>query len=86
MQLHERFFRDTKRPPNYCKAISSRHFDAIAAKTCQIMQRGRFNYILDADKHYIAIEADFSNVEDAESRFKGAANVSTLSTRPTITL
>ena len=71
-ELHERFFRNAKRAPIYGKAISSRHFDAIGTKTCQIMQRGRFNDILVADRHYIAIDSDFSNVEDAVRRYKDA--------------
>ena len=49
--------------------ISSRHFDAIGTKTCQIMFRGRFNDILKADQHYVALNQDFSNLEDALARF-----------------
>lgn len=69
-EIHERFFRDLPKPPAYCKAISSRHFDAAGTGTCQIMFRGRFNDILAADEHYIALERDFSNIDNVLARFR----------------
>lgn len=51
------------------KCISSRNFDSIGTKTCQIMFPGRFNDILKADKHYIALNQDFSNIDDVLERF-----------------
>lgn len=71
-ELEPLFFRDEPRPPVYGKAISSRHFDAIGAKTCQIMMRGRFNDILQPNEHYIAVAPDFSDADDAVRRFKDA--------------
>ncbi|HOO44709.1 MAG TPA: hypothetical protein PLM29_00665 [Deltaproteobacteria bacterium] len=68
-EIFERFFRNTPRCPAYSKAISSRHFDAIGTKTCQIMLKGRYNGILNADEHYIALEHDFSNIESVMQRF-----------------
>jgi hypothetical protein len=72
-ELEERFFRGAPRAPVYSKAISSRHFDAIGTKTCQILRRGRFNDILDADTHYLCVEPDFSNTDDVVARFKDEA-------------
>ncbi|HOC76165.1 MAG: hypothetical protein BWZ01_01573 [Deltaproteobacteria bacterium ADurb.BinA179] len=69
-ETYELFFKDTGRCPFYSKAISSRHFDAIGTKTCQVMLRGRFNDILVADQHYICLEHDYSNIEDAMGRFR----------------
>lgn len=57
--VFERFFADRPRPPYWGKCISSRHFDAIGTKTVQIMFPGRFNDILEADRHYIAVSRDF---------------------------
>ncbi len=71
--VHEKIFRDVPRPKVYGKAISSRHFDAIGTKTCQVMQRGRFNDILQADVHYIAVEPDHSNIQEALRRFADAS-------------
>jgi spore maturation protein CgeB len=51
------------------KCISSRHFDAIGCKTCQIMFPGDFNGILEANKHYLSLNPDFSNVDEVMLRF-----------------
>lgn len=67
--IYQRFFAGRPRAPVYSKCISSRHFDAIGTKTCQIMFRGRFNDILEADRHYLALEDDFSNLDDVLRRF-----------------
>ncbi len=66
----QRFFAGRERPSFYGKCISSRHFDAAGTKTCQIMFRGRFNDILVADEHYIALESDFSNVDAVLATFR----------------
>lgn len=68
-EVYEKFFRDYKKPEFYGKCISSRHFDAVGTKTCQIMFPGRFNDILIGDKHYIILERDFSNVREVVERF-----------------
>ena len=69
----ERFFAGRERSPFYSKCISSRHFDAAGTKTCQIMFRGRFNDILNADEHYIALESDFSNINAVLATFRDSA-------------
>lgn len=69
-EIHDRFFRDRKRPAFYGKCISSRHFDAIGTGTCQILIEGRYNDILAADRHYIALAPDFSNIESVMARFR----------------
>jgi hypothetical protein len=69
-EIHEKFFAGRSRPAIHGKCISSRHFDAAGTKTCQIMFRGRFNDILVADQHYISVDPDLGNVEEALARFK----------------
>jgi spore maturation protein CgeB len=69
-ETFERFFRDTPRCPVYSKAISSRHFDAVGTRTCQVMLEGRYNDILKPDEHFIALRRDFSNIDDAMERFR----------------
>ena len=71
-EVHEEFFKNYKKPEFYGKCISSRHFDAVGTKTCQIMFSGRFNDILVAGKHYIALERDFSNIDEVIERFTDA--------------
>lgn len=72
-EIFQKFFAGRARPAHYGKCISSRHFDAAGTKTCQIMFRGRFNDILKADEHYLAVETDFSNVDDVLERFRDPA-------------
>jgi len=69
-EIFEKFFADRERPAHYSKCISSRHFDAAGTKTCQLMFRGRFNDILKADEHYLALEQDFSNVDDVLAQLR----------------
>lgn len=71
--VYEIFFKDKAKPPVYAKAISSRHFDAIGCGTVQVMIRGRFNGILAADTHYIALDPDFGNLDAALARFRDPA-------------
>jgi hypothetical protein len=55
------------------KSISSRHFEAIGAKTCQILIEGHYNGILAPDVHYISVKHDLSNIDDAVQRFRDVA-------------
>jgi hypothetical protein len=68
-EVFARFFRDYPNPVSG-KAISSRHFEPIGTHTCQILLEGRYNDILVADQHYIALRKDFSNITDVVERFK----------------
>lgn len=52
------------------KAISSRHFEPLGTRTCQVLLRGRYNDILEAGVHYIAVDRDLANIEDAIARFR----------------
>lgn len=70
--VYARFFRDYPNPING-KAISSRHFEPIGVKTCQILLDGDYNGILHADEHYIALRRDLSNVREAVERFNDDA-------------
>jgi hypothetical protein len=55
------------------KAISSRHFEPIGTKTCQLLVEGAYNGILEADRHYIAVKPDLSNIDRAVRRFNDPA-------------
>lgn len=43
-------------------AISPRHLEACATKTCQILIEGDYNGILKPGKHFIELKKDFSNL------------------------
>jgi hypothetical protein len=51
-------------------AISPRHLEACATKTCQVLIEGEYNGILVASKHYIELKRDFSNLEDVFSQLR----------------
>ena len=74
-EIEEKFFRGRLRPPVYGKAISSRHFDAIGMKTCQILLEGRYSDILQPHEHYIPVKSDLSNISDALAQFQDQDHV-----------
>lgn len=45
-------------------ALSPRHLEACATRTCQVLIEGDYNGILTAGKHYIELKRDFSNIEE----------------------
>lgn len=67
--VYEQFFRDYGQPVSG-KAISSRHFEPIGTRTCQILLEGAYNGLLTADRHYLAVRSDFSNLEEVVTRFQ----------------
>jgi spore maturation protein CgeB len=69
-EIEARFFAGRPRCPVYSKCISSRHFDAAGTGTCQILLRGRYNDILTADEHYIALDPDLANRGEVITRFR----------------
>ena len=69
-EIFERFFRVPRLPHVSGKAISSRHFEAIGTKTCQLLLEGPFNGILHPGEHYIPIKKDLSDVREAVRLFQ----------------
>jgi hypothetical protein len=69
-EVQTRFFTGQPRCPAYSKCISSRHFEAAATGTCQLLIDGRYNDILKAGEHFIPLQADLGNVAEAISRFR----------------
>lgn len=47
------------------RVIAPRHLEACATRTCQILMRGTYSDVLDADVHYVALEPDYSNITQA---------------------
>jgi hypothetical protein len=69
-EIQARFFAGSPHCPAYSKCISSRHFEAAATGTCQILVEGRYNDILNAGEHYIPLAADLSDAAEALRRFR----------------
>lgn len=76
-EVFDQFFKDYKNPING-KAISSRHFEPIGTKTCQVLLEGYYNGILKADVHYICLKKDYSNIQDVIERIKDRSYVQKL--------
>jgi Glycosyl transferases group 1 len=68
-EVFDQFYRGQPREVSG-KSISSRHFEPIGTKTCQILVRGEYNGILEADRHYIAVDSDLANIEEALERYR----------------
>jgi hypothetical protein len=64
-ELHDRVFESTSLEVRSAKCVSSRHFEPIGTKTCQLLLEGSYNDILMPDIHYIKINRDMSNLKDA---------------------
>jgi hypothetical protein len=45
-------------------AISPRHLEACATRTCQVLIEGDYNGVLAPNRHYIPLKADFSNLAE----------------------
>lgn len=45
-------------------ALGPRHLESCVTKTCQILIEGNYNGILKANKHYIELKKDFSNLNE----------------------
>ena len=67
--VFEKFYRGVPREISG-KSVSSRHFEPIGAKSCQILLEGEYNGILRANEHYIAVKRDLSDIEEAIGRFR----------------
>ena len=62
--LLEKIFDNTSIEYVSGKAISSRHFEPVGTKTCQILLEGNFNGILKEGEHYISVKKNISNLKD----------------------
>jgi hypothetical protein len=51
-------------------AISPRHFEAVATRTCQVLVEGDYDGILVPHRHYIPLRRDFSNLDEVLGRIE----------------
>lgn len=49
-------------------AISPRHLEAVLTKTCQVLVEGSYSGVLQAERHYIPLRPDFSNLDEVLER------------------
>ena len=62
---------------NY-RTISPRIFECAAFKVCMILYRDDYQGVLKADKHYIPLEKDFSNINEVLKKMEDSSFVSTM--------
>lgn len=43
-------------------AIGPRHFEAVVTKTCQVLIEGHYDGVFEANRHYIPLKRDYSNL------------------------
>lgn len=63
------------------KCISSRHFEPIGTRTCQILLEGEYNGILKPLEHYISVKKDHSNLDEALRLFADTSFRETMAAR-----
>ena len=51
-------------------ALSPRHLEACATRTCQVLVEGEYSGVLRPEEHYIPIKRDLSNVEEVLDRIQ----------------
>lgn len=62
-------------------AISPRHFEAVLTGTCQLLVEGDYDGCLEADRHYIPLKRDFSNLGAALERLRDHRRVQEMTRR-----
>jgi hypothetical protein len=62
-------------------AISPRHLEACATKTCQVLIEGEYNGILNPGIHYLELKRDFRNIFDIIQIIKNDSERETLTER-----
>jgi hypothetical protein len=45
-------------------ALSPRHLEAVATRTCQVLIEGAYDGVLEPGRHYIPLRRDFSNLDE----------------------
>ena len=68
--LYRKIFKMTTKDYRSGKSISSRHFEPIGTKTCQILLEGKYNNLLIPGKHYLSVKKDYSNIEEIIKKFQ----------------
>ncbi len=71
-EVEQRFFGDRAGAPSG-KTISSRHFEPIGTRTCQILLEGSYAGLLEPNEHYIPVRKDLMDLPDALRRASNEA-------------
>ncbi len=55
--------------------VTPRHFEAVITKTCQVLVEGDYREVLEADRHFIPLRRDFSNLEQVLAKLRDSRYV-----------
>lgn len=61
--------------------ISPRIFECAALRTPMVLYRGRYSDAIEPDEHYLALERDFSNIEDVLARLDDVPSLTAMAER-----
>ena len=62
-------------------AVSPRHFEAVVTKTAQVLVRGHYSGVLVPERHYVPVEPDFSNLDEALEKVQDKAEIARMAER-----
>jgi hypothetical protein len=51
-------------------ALGPRHLEAVLSRTCQILVEGRYSGVLQANRHYLPVQPDFSDLDEVLERVR----------------
>ena len=51
-------------------ALSPRHLEAVATRTCQVLIEGEYDGVLEPERHYIPLRRDLSNLDEVLERMR----------------
>ena len=51
-------------------ALGPRHLEAVLSRTCQILVEGRYSGVLQPNRHYLAVQPDFSDLDEVLERVR----------------
>ena len=54
-------------------AVSPRHLEAVVTQTAQILVEGRYSGVLEPERHYLPVQPDLSDLDEALERVKDPA-------------
>lgn len=71
----------TREQPGLMNQVSPRIFEAIALRTALILFEGNYSGVVQADRHYLSLKKDFSNVDDVLDRLQDDACIEAMTER-----
>ncbi len=78
--IHEKYLRDHDGKIQM-NQISPKIFESIVLRTALVLFEGKYSGVIEADKHYIPLKRDLSNIEDVLAKLQDIAYLESLTQR-----